>query len=596
MTKTLTAAFAALLLASASPLPLQLSLGPTPAVAQGVVTYENLGFKGEFGAITIPKITIEGTTATKAEIEGLFDPKRTSDVGQRASRISARSISIPSIEVRQTTPDGDIVTVYRDTVMRNVQNGVITEGVTPSMVIKGKIKGAASDAKIVDLDMTAANMVLKGFDLGFMLRAFFEKGQPNEPMKVAAVEQSIGRITINIGPDLKMAMASASIRDFKMRALERPFMEAMAEAQQNEKTKAPDWEKKNLALMTPIMTMMGIGTMEVNGMTSEFADPAAKTKGTFALDRITATSNSLIPEKFALQGLRVNAMGSTVNFGEISFDGLDLSSTYAAMASLGGANAADFDPAAAIPKLNLVRFAGIDIDVPDTKSPNQRVKAKLGLFETKMANHVGSIPANIDMTLNRFQMDIPANTKEKGLKDILALGYKALDVSARYNQVWEEATRTLKLTDFTISSAGMFSATAKAEIGNVVRDLFTTDKAKAAVAALAVAAKSIDVSLTNSSLFERLIAQQAKEQRRKPEDVRAELAAGASLMVPMMLGDHPAARMLGPILGKFVADPKNLKLTVTAKDPVGVGATDFIAAANPMDVLKKVDIKASANE
>jgi hypothetical protein len=142
----------------------------------------------------------------------------------------------------------------------------------------------------------------------------------------------------------------------------------------------------------------------------------------------------------------------------------------------------------------------------------------------------------------------------------------------------------------------MFSATAKAEIGNVMRDLFTTDKAKAAVAALAVAAKSIDVSLTNSSLFERLIAQQAKEQRRKPEDVRAELAAGASLMVPMMLGDHPAARVLGPILGRFVADPKNLKVTVTARDPAGVGATDFIAAANPMDVLKKVDIKAAANE
>jgi hypothetical protein len=594
MKKTLTAAFAALLLASASPLPHQFTLAPAPALAQGVVTYENLGFKSEFGAVTIPKVTIEGTNATKTDIEALFDPKRTADVGQRASRISARSITIPSIEVRQSTPDGDIVTIYRDTVMRNVQNGIIAEGSAPLMSVKGQIKGGAG-SKTADLEMTAANMVIKGFDLGFMLRAFFEKGQPNEPLKVVAAEQSLGRIAMNVGQDFKMVIAGASIRDFKMRAPERPMMEAFNEATQNERTKAPDWEKKNLALMAPMMTMMGIGTMEMNGLTAEFTDPSSKTKGTFALDKLIAAGNSLIPEKFSLQGLRVNAGGGVVNFGEVGFDGLDLSSTYAAMAKM-NSGAADFDPAAMVPKFSLIRFAGIDIDVPDTKNANQRVKAKLGLFETKTSNHVGSIPADVGMTLDRFQMDIPANTRESGLKNLLALGYKALDVSARYNQGWDEAAKTLKLNELTVNSAGMFSASAKAEIGNVSRDMFTTDRAKAAVAALAVNARNVDVSVVNSSLFERLIAMQAKDQKRKPDEVRAELAAGASLMIPMMLGDHPAARTLGPILGKFVADPKNLKISVTAKDPAGIGATDFIAASNPIDVLKKVDIKAAANE
>jgi hypothetical protein len=77
--------------------------------------------------------------------------------------------------------------------------------------------------------------------------------------------------------------------------------------------------------------------------------------------------------------------------------------------------------------------------------------------------------------------------------------------------------------------------------------------------------------------------------------VRAELAAGATLVVPMMLGDHPAAKTLGTVLGKFVAEPKNLKINAVAKG-AGIGATDFLAVSNPMEILKKVDITASANE
>ncbi|MGL4243536.1 MAG: hypothetical protein ACRCTI_20675, partial [Beijerinckiaceae bacterium] len=131
--------------------------------------------------------------------------------------------------------------------------------------------------------------------------------------------------------------------------------------------------------------------------------------------------------------------------------------------------------------------------------------------------------------------------------------------------------------------------------GNVTRELFNTDKAVAAVAALGVLARNVDVHIVNSGLFQKLIEKQARDSRRKVEDVRAEFAAGATLMAPMFMGDHPAAKVIGQVLGKFIADPKNLKVTVTAKEG-GLGATDFMAAGNPMDLLKTVDIKAAANE
>jgi hypothetical protein len=596
MTPHFPAALAALLLASTAPLPSVLSLAPSPAAAQSAVAFENLGFKGAFGAVTIPRIVIEGTNATKAEVEALFDPAATGTVAQRLSRISARSISIPMIEIRQDVGDTNSVTVYKDTVLRNVQNGVIGEMLTPTMTTNAKVKGASKGKPAVDMDMTFVNMAIKGFDVPQVLRAFFEKGQPNEPLKVVATEQVLGKMTMKLGPDVNMTIAGASMRDFKMRAMPTPLMDILAETKRNEIEKGPDWEKKNLAYASQMLTMFALGTLEMNGLVGSAKEPGSDKPATFAMDKMAMSGGSMVPEKFTMQGFRVNASGSTVNLGEITFDGIDTTSLFAFMQKVDKLDAADsIDPAQFMPKIALIRFAGIDIDVPDKGSATQRVKAKLGLFETKMANHVGVIPANIAIALDRFQMDIPANTKEKGLQDILALGYKALDVSARYNQTWDEASKTLKLNELSVKAANMLSATAKADIGNVPRDLFNTNKAIAAVAALGVSARSVDVAITNDSLFEKLIEKQARETRRKPEDVRAELAAGATLMIPMMLGDHPAAKVLGPVLGKFVANPKNLKVTVTAKNG-GLGATDFMAVGNPMDLLKKVDIQAAANE
>ncbi len=301
--------------------------------------------------------------------------------------------------------------------------------------------------------------------------------------------------------------------------------------------------------------------------------------------------------RFQMQGLKAGSGADRFDMAEVAVEGLDLSATLTALQGLAtqSGGMTNVDPATIIPKVGAVRFAGIDIDVPDTKTVGQRVRAKLGLFETRMANHVGPIPADVAVTLDRLQIDIPADTKEKGLQDILAMGYKALDISAKYDQAWSEAAKTLTIKELSLKSGGMASVSAKAEIANVPREIFTLDKAIASVAALGATARSLQISVVNDTLFEKLIAKTARDSRRKAEDVRAELAAGATMMVPMFLGDHPAARPIGVALGKFVAEPKNLRIEVKAKGD-GIGATDFLAVSNPMDLLKKVDITANANQ
>ena len=212
-----------------------------------------------------------------------------------------------------------------------------------------------------------------------------------------------------------------------------------------------------------------------------------------------------------------------------------------------------------------------------------------------MSNHVGPIATNVAVNLDGFRMDIPASSKETGLRDLLQMGYNSIDLSARFEQVWDQAASKLKINELSLRMAGMFAARASAEVSNATKELFTLDKAVVAVAALGLSANTLSVNLRNEGLFEKLIAKQAKENNEKPGDVRAQIAAAATLMVPMMLGDHPAAKSLGAVLGKFVAEPRTLTVTLKAQG-AGLGATDFIAASDPMDLLKKIDITATANE
>jgi hypothetical protein len=589
------ASVAALVLVAPLSGPHFLSRNSGIAWAQSAVVLENLSFKGEFGSVSIPKITVEGSTASKAEIEALFDAKTVNTLGQRLSSFSARSVTIPAIELTQLLPNATSITTYKDLVMRDIRNGVIAETFTPLMTGTAKPKVPNKDFPVTDITM--AGMTMKGLDLPLLFRFMYDKAQPGETLKMATAEQTIGKTTYKIGDAGSFSINEISLKDFKAKPMSIPFMEFISRAEAMGKEKSKENDRLALTMMTDFFNSMSFGNMELKGMVGEAMQPG-KPPIKFSLDRISGAGGVDVAGRFTMQGLKVLNGKDTVNFGEVSVDGVSMASMIGALQKIAASadpTMADVDPTAFIPKIDLIRMSGIDIDVPDTKDPKERIRAKLGLFETKMANHVGAIPANIAMVFEKLQMDIPPNTKEKGLQDILAMGYKSLDLSARYNQTWDQATKVMKLNELSVRSIGMFATKLTAEIANVPKEIFTPDKAIAAVAALGVSAKTVNLTVTNESLFEKLIAKQARETKRKPEDVRAEIAAGATLVVPMMLGDHPAAKTLGSVLGKFVAEPKNLKINVTAKG-AGIGATDFLAVANPMDILKKVDITASAND
>ena len=215
------ASLAALALSAPLSPPPSLPFGAARALAQAAVTVENIGFKGEAGGVTIPKIVVEGSSASQADIEALFDPTSTATLGARLARLSARSVTIPSIEVTQIMPQADGVTTYSNLILRDIRGGVAAEASIEQIATSAKAKADAKDAP--GIEMTTGGVTMKGIDLGLWARFVFDKAQPGDTLQVAMAEQKVGRPRYKIGAVATVTIAEMSSTDLKLKPLRTPI-------------------------------------------------------------------------------------------------------------------------------------------------------------------------------------------------------------------------------------------------------------------------------------------------------------------------------------------------------------------------------------
>ena len=140
----------------------------------------------------------------------------------------------------------------------------------------------------------------------------------------------------------------------------------------------------------------------------------------------------------------------------------------------------------------------------------------------------------------------------------------------------------------------MGSAVLRGVLANVDKDLFNPDSAIALVALLGATARNLDLTIENKGLFERVIANEARKQKKSPEDLRREYGITAAIAVPSILGNSASAKAVGQAVARFVARPGRLNISARAKSPAGLGIADFAAAPEPAALLDKLDITATA--
>jgi hypothetical protein len=435
-----------------------------------------------------------------------------------------------------------------------------------------------------------------------MLRIYFESAREGEALRPVIGGYTADGIRME-GPDgLMIEFGQMKSGPLRARPLKIPLVEVVKLAQAAQPgAQLPEADQKRLGEM--LADLVNAFESDALGETSNVRARGKDKDGkTFEVSLGALRYGALMKgrlSEFALEALQVSAADGKIGLGRFALTGLDMGPLFAAMPDFLGASPAAMammDWRKAVPRLEGVTIRDVDIDVPDkdgTAGVNGRVKAKLGLFDVKLGNYVAAIPTALRKELRSLKVAVPDNPKSK---DLIALGYRDLDLSGVVDGRWTEAERSFTLSEAGAAGVGMGAVRLGARLGNVPREIFSGDMAQMQVAALGLTAQSASVRIENGGLFDRLLAAEARKRNTSPEAIRAEIAMASEMLLTGMLGPSPTTEQIVQAVKSFVAKPGSLSISAKAKAPGGIGLVQFMAIQSPAQVLELVDVTASANQ
>lgn len=279
-----------------------------------------------------------------------------------------------------------------------------------------------------------------------------------------------------------------------------------------------------------------------------------------------------------------NGGAVSVKSGALHLDGLDIAQLLA-----------DDDPAGAAPppsRLAGMTLNGIDIVAPDPENaPGQTIHIAIGSITLRNEYDGASIKQG-DAKIAGVVIE-PSPGSEAG-KSLASLGYSKVELAMTIGAKYQANSKAFVLDNLTVDGEEMGSVGLKANFTDVSPQLFGADSAGRMQALFDAGVASLEIKLVNGGMFEKALAYYAKQQGLPADKLRAQWSAMVGQAAPVMLGGNPAGLALGAEAQKFVAEPKNLTISVKVKNGA-LKASDFLAVSDPAEFAGKLDITAAAN-
>ncbi len=565
--------------------------------------------------INAPKIAIKGSTLEKDAFLALFTGAAASEpAAARAARLNATEISAPELSLVQTVGDQKQTTIYRDIRLTDIREGKIGHGESASASITAD--GAATGPMKGDLKRTAFDAL----DLRQITRVLTEKAAPgaNEAMLPVIGNFEQDGYNLDMGKAGKMSLGKTTARGFAARVGPEPLLDVvsrLAKASEEVERKHDDKKtadadepagkteaERQLGLsMLALFDMFEYGSGEARDLVMNVSPPPKAGAKVDAVDmriaRMAFGENTPAKSGFAMEGFQFRSGEAKGGIDSIAYSGFAFGSVIRELrAALAEPDKPmdEVDFRRFIPTLGTVRLAGISIDAPPIITGKEPIKISLGTFEIKAGEQLNGIPTSLAVTIDKLVTPISEATGHPAAKDMIAMGIRSLDLSAKLDLAWEAAKNEIAIRTLSFGSAGLAHIEASGTLGNVTKDLFASDLALAQVAALGATARNLQVKLQNFGLVEKLIENEARKSKRKVEDVRQQFTMVASLGLAAILGPSDGAKAVAGAASRFVAKPGTLTVSANAKSATGLGLADVITMTEPTEIFEKIDLKADA--
>ena len=565
-----------------TPRPAAETVAPTPA---------------EF-SVEIPTIDAVDANVDEATLRDIFSGNIAGNAEALAG-LDATSITIPTITLGYTTAGHDDVeptsgtVTFSDIVLDNVADGVAATITLSSITMETAAEGGAE----------MGTMSASQFNIGGVLGLYgLVDASSQTELQTIYTDFSFegGSLTT---PELSCTFGGMTADEFKARPLRYSFVEIMALADEMEASgddMSPELTGKALRMYADMLTAFESSPVEFGGIDCEGSDDEGRPL-TIALGGMSMAGMSPgIYPALSMDGLNVSVEGDgQVSVGKFDFKQMDLSGPIAAIETapeLVDATWLEANARALIPAMGGFSFDDVVVDVPDPEVTDARIKATIGGFDLSLNEYLNGIPTSVSMTGSNIVVDLPTDSQDEQIKQLLALGVTSIDAGFGLAAAWNAETEAINITDFSFSGADLATVVLTGTIGNVTEALFGLDEDAALMAAMDLVVQNLNVDITDAGLADIVLASVAAEQGADPATLRPIFAGLAEGTVIGMLAGATEAKSVGTAINSFISGTaKNLNIQLEAKEEPGIGLMDFMAAEqDPSLLIGKVKITATA--
>jgi hypothetical protein len=565
-------------------------------------------------AIAAPRIVVKGSPLEREQFAALLNASTGDSAVARMTKLTAAEISAPELRFEQTLGPQKQTTIYRDIRFTDVREGRIGRGEAARGAIA--VTGAATGPMTGDILRTS----FEALDLRQVARVLTEKAQPgsSEPLVPLFARFEQDGYTLDMGKAGRMSLGKSSGSGFAARVGPEPLGEvlsrlvALSDAAEkaardpksaNKPLKTEDDRRMGLALLS-LYDSVSYGNGELRDLAMTVITPPTPGAKPETVDmkvaRIAYGENAPAKSGFSLEGTSFAGGGAKGQIETISYSGFSLAPVIEELKALLAKPDADIDNLdfrKFIPTIGTLRMTGLSVDAPQPPrrgQPQPPLRIGLGLMELKSGEQLNGVPTALSLTLDNLLAPVTEGTGNPAARDLIAMGYRTLDLSSKIDMAWDAAKSELGVRSLSLGAANMAKLDISGILGNVTRDLFASDLALAQVAALGATVRSVEAKLQNFGLLEKLVENEARKANRKPDDMRREYAMMASLGLSAILGPSDAAKTLTAAISRFAAQPRTLTVQATAKSGSGLGLADVLTITDPTQIFDKIDLKATA--
>ncbi len=427
-------------------------------------------------------------------------------------------------------------------------NGVVMQASASSFADTHGNRIASAAVHAVDLD---------GLDAVFDTSRY-GAGEPSWP----APRPLIGHAEItgfqSQGDDGTAAVESLTLDGFAAR----PFAAAPT----------PDYLKSE-AFPRDAAQAIALGTASITGL--RFQDNQTKLTGTLNALSISGYADGTLAQA-SLDGLAVSGADATrVAIGQFALTGLKATKLLHEPAD---ETTYDLLVAARQGDVGLDRFAISKVSV--TPPTGQTVT-----LDSMAQSTTGSAPKHVSVQVRG--LSIPAASNPELAQGLGALGIDRLVLDLDETGRYDTAKATAAVDPLVLTARGLGSLSLSAQFTDVPGDLPQDGSALAAFAGMGIG--PFTIRFTNGSLVQRIIAMQARQISKTPQEITDEAKLAGSFAAAALVPGQPDA---GQQVAAFIADPRVLTITATPAAPIPLGA--FLGQARDT-AQSALNLRLSAN-